>query len=466
MQPDLQPPADMSAEQATLGSILIEPGAAARAFAVVSPADFYWSVHQRVASAMEACYQRREALDLITVGAELRRRGHLDEVGGAEYLTALVGSVPTAAHVTRYAGIVAEKAVLRDIILRTEEIRAQAQANPDDVGTLLADAGQRLTDLYQQRVQRAVLQSPVQTFTADTERLWAHLQSDAPRVSSARFGVGVVDRDLGGLEAQRLVVIKADTKHGKSQLTRQLVLTSARHFQRDGSGRVAVMFILEEGYWPWHQKAIAWLSGVDSMALIIPGWGKRLLERDEGASQAIVKAEAEWAGLPLRISASLANLGQIVATCRALALEVPIGLVAIDYFQLLTGMEPEARTEEQVFNARAQKLQRLADELECPVICPSQVTVDRDSGKANTKGARAIEHNASLVVDWKRDEDGGELKDSGYMACLISRNTPSFRPQKLITDKRCGRFWDAEGHAEALAYERERSIGTDWHDNG
>ena len=115
--PDRVPPQDLDAEQATLGSMLLESEAAARAFAIIGPTDFYREAHQLVCKAMLAVNNRSEPVDLVTVSAELRRMGQLENAGGGEYLTALINKVPTAAHVQRYANIVAEKAVLRRLIV-------------------------------------------------------------------------------------------------------------------------------------------------------------------------------------------------------------------------------------------------------------------------------------------------------------------------------------------------------------
>ena len=134
------PPQDLDAEQATLGSMLVEAGATARAMSIVKEEDFYREAHRLIFKAMVDVHSRNEPVDIVTVSAELRRQGRLEAVGGGEYLTALILEVPTAAHVQRYSQIVAEKSILRQMISTGAEIQGLAYDNPEDVGAALDQA--------------------------------------------------------------------------------------------------------------------------------------------------------------------------------------------------------------------------------------------------------------------------------------------------------------------------------------
>ena len=147
-----EPPHDRTAEQATLGAMLIEPGATARAFAIVQEQDFYPQAHQTIFAAMQAVRDRGDPVDLVTVSAELRRLDQLEKCGAGEYLTACISKVPTAAHVVRYAGIVAEKSALRSAARLGEDLAKAAYENPADVGGLLDEYQARFADdLYRRR---------------------------------------------------------------------------------------------------------------------------------------------------------------------------------------------------------------------------------------------------------------------------------------------------------------------------
>ena len=152
---DKLPPQDLEAEQATLGAMLVEAGAADRVMGIVLEEDFYREAHRVIFSAIREVYDRNEPVDLLTVGAELRRRGRLEVVGGGEYLTALIAEVPTTAHVVRYATIVNEKATLRRLITAGSQIQAIAYENPEDIGEALDSAEKSIFELGQRRDARS-----------------------------------------------------------------------------------------------------------------------------------------------------------------------------------------------------------------------------------------------------------------------------------------------------------------------
>jgi replicative DNA helicase len=339
----------------------------------------------------------------------------------------------------------------------SHEIASGARKGPENVGRYLAEAAERLQALYRQRVARGTLLSPADRFEADISALYEDLSAPAGEVSSARTGIGRVDYLTGGLEAERLVVVKADTKHGKSQLVRQIALTTAQHFRDDGSGRAVLVFVLEEGERAWVRKAWAWLGQIDSVPLLKRGRWAAYLRQCQDAEQRLNAAQCEWGTLTdtLRYTDKCRDIAQIEATCRALAYERPVGLVVIDYFQLMTGGDPKLSTEEQKLTDRGNRLQMLADELPCPVLCPAQLSHDAANKRTITKGARGIEHNASLVLEWRRGlGETGEMEDWGKLACLLARNGPGFAPVTIHTDRTCGRFRDEYDHASLTAHER------------
>ena len=151
MQEEKLPPQNLEAEQATLGSMMVEPGAASRAMAIVEEKDFYREAHQIIFAAMLAVHTRNEPVDLITVNAELHRRGKAEDVGGPQYLQACMFGVPTAAHVVRYATIVAEKSVLRKIGRFGEDLIKQAYEDPPDVGAFLDEKLAAYQEIYRRR---------------------------------------------------------------------------------------------------------------------------------------------------------------------------------------------------------------------------------------------------------------------------------------------------------------------------
>ena len=173
---DRLPPQDLEAEQATLGAMLIDAEAASRAMGIVSADDFYREAHREIFSAIVAVEESGHPIDPVSVGAALRERDQLAAVGGGEYLTALMGEVPTTAHVVRYATIVHEKAVLRRLIRAGAEIQALGYDNPDDVQTALSAAEERIFRIAQERSTREYVElAPL------VKETYAHLEAMSAR---------------------------------------------------------------------------------------------------------------------------------------------------------------------------------------------------------------------------------------------------------------------------------------------
>lgn len=450
---DRVPPSDTAAEQATLGCILLETEAAERALGVVTPADFYREAHQLVATAAAACRERGEPVDLVTVSTELKRAGNLERVGGAEYLTALINKVPTAAHVMRYATIVAEKSLSRAIIARAAAVQAAAYADPEDPAGLAARTATEFQELYRQRV-RVTSQTAAEHATAawaDFEQLF--LGNQTPEL--IRTGVSDFDRRTGGMEAQRLVVIMGDTKHGKSTLARQAAIETCRKLRRVGSPKRVLAVILEEDEKLYRAKTLSYLGQLNNEALTIPGRWLQMYGADETASDRYTRANEELEALPLDLLFGVDDYDKLVGEIRQWAESCEPAMVLVDYFQLITE-ERQYKTEEQGFKRRARGLRQLADELEIPIITPSQVTYNKDLRAYQTMGARAIEHEASLVMELSRQRDKGtnELTNRGTLSCKEVRIGHSFGAVDIRTYLEVGRILSVD---DATLYETERA---------
>ena len=456
---DRLPPQDLDSEQATLGSMLLETEAADLALAIVEPADFYREAHQLIASAMQTIHQRGEPVDLTTVSAELRRRGQLEKVGGGEYLAALIQEVPTAAHVVRYATVVAECSVLRQAIREASEVQAEGYDRPEDVGAFLSRSGGRFDSLFAARVGSGP--EPVQARFEDAVQKLEDRLALPGEISAQRTGIRLLDWLTFGLGSQRFVVPKADSGVGKSTFARQIFLETARQFLRDGSGRVCLFFGLEEDAGLVQAKMFAYLGYLDSVLLTVPGRWRHLEATDEKAFNQAERQKmagmSEYAALPLYTDYAHSDIGYIEGHIRRLRRQVEIGLVVIDYFQRLTGGERGERNEEALYRHRAERLGTLANALEIPFIVPSQVTYDPNLKRYNEKGARAIKDVASMVLRFEResDKETEELLDSGFVSCEKSRGTLTFGRVHVHADMARGRIWDAKEWQEMVEAEAQ-----------
>jgi len=199
------PPQDLHAEQATLGAMLVEPGAATRALAAVSGDDFYREAHRVILEAIAVVHERDEPVDLVTISAELRRVEKLDAVGGPAYLAAIIRETPTAAHVVRYAKIVAEKAALRKLISAGAEIRAIGYSNPPDVDDAIDEAERVIFDVAQRRIERDFVEiRPIVKAAFDVMDQRYHT---GEAVTGVATGVALFDEMTAGLQRSDLIVI-------------------------------------------------------------------------------------------------------------------------------------------------------------------------------------------------------------------------------------------------------------------
>jgi len=213
---DKAPPHDLEAEQATLGAMLIEPGATARAMSIVEEGDFYPEAHRLIFRAMSTVAQRNEPVDLITVSAELRRTGHIETVGGGDYLTALIGKVPTAAHVTRYANIVAEKSLLRKLIKAGADIQGLAYEDPEDVGEVLDRAEQNIFEVAQRRISADFV--PVGPLVTETFEKLDRIFRQPGYLTGVPTGLKELDKRTAGLQNGDLIIVAGRPSMGKTSL--------------------------------------------------------------------------------------------------------------------------------------------------------------------------------------------------------------------------------------------------------
>jgi len=387
------PPQDLHAEQATLGSMLLEPEATSRVLAILDDGDFYREAHRVIYRAMQAVDRRREPVDLITVSAELRREGVQDEVGGPEYLTAIIGEVPTTAHVVRYATIVAEKSLLRKLIAAGMEIAAAAYDNPPDVRALLDQAEESMFRIGEKRISRDF--EPIGPLMSRTFDILDSTYHERSRLTGAPTGLVELDDITGGLQPGNLVIVAGRPSMGKSSLClSSFSLAASTGEDPRGVG----IFSLEMSSMQVAEQLMCSYARVD---------GHRL-RRGQAA-------EEDWG----RIASALARLPnckmfiddtpgisimEIRSKARRLKAEHNIGLLIVDYMQLVTTGDralSENRHQELALISRA--LKGMARELDLPVVACSQLSrrveqrVDRRPVLSDLAESGAIEAEADLV---------------------------------------------------------------------
>ena len=416
---DRLPPQDLNAEVAVLGAMLQESNAASRAFELLEDWCFYKSSHQHVYQAMSALFEHNEPLDVLTVGAELQRRGQLDAVGGNYYLTELVARVPSAANIEYHARIVLEKAILRRLIGVATEIANEAFEEQDRVDDILDKAEQRIFSLSERRLRRGFeFINPILHKTFDTIESY-HQRRGA--VTGVPTGFTELDEMTSGLQKSELIIVAGRPSMGKTAFC----LNMARNAAVDYNIGVGV-FSLEMANYQLALRLLCSEARVNSHAVRT---GR--LPREQFSKLALAVGKLAEAPIYIDDSAALTVM-EIRAKARRLVAEKKVGLFIVDYLQLVRGpRNVESRQIE--ISMISQSLKALAKELDVPVIALSQLSraVEQRGGDrrpilSDLRESGAIEQDADVVMFIYRPEVYDRVEFEGVSEIIIGkqRNGP------------------------------------------
>lgn len=393
------PPQDLAAEQAALGSILIEPGAALIALTLLEEQDFYPEAHRLIFRAMQAVQVRNEPVDLVTVSAELRRLDLLDRVGGAEYLTGLINTVPTAAHVARYATLVAEKSVLRKLIQAGADIQGICYDNPADIGSVMDAAEQKIFEIAQRRTVSDFV--PIGPLAAETFEKLDRLNRQPGFLTGIPTGIAELDKYTSGLQAGDLIIIAARPSMGKTSLA---ISNIALHAAVQHGKGVAI-FSLEMSKMQLAELLLCAHARVNSWALRRGVAGDRDWSNIGRALTDLPKAPIfidDTPGIPIL---------ELRSKARRLKSQHDIDLIIVDYMQLASaGMGYTGDNRHQEISLIARSLKSLARELNVPVVSLSQLSrrVEQREDKrpilSDLAESGSIEAEADLVCFLYRED--------------------------------------------------------------
>lgn len=357
--PEKMIPHDGEAEEAVLGSLLIDPDALYRVASFLRPEDFYIQKNGWIYEAILALHDRREPVDLVTLRNELEARGLLEEVGGVAYLARLIDTVPTAIHVEAYGRIVEEAAIRRRLINAASDIAQLAYQEGQEIGEVLDRAEQSLFAISQRRITRDLvpIQEVVRPFYDRIEYLYAH-QGEPLGVPT-----GFIDLDklLGGLQKSDLIIVAARPGVGKTSLCLSIARNAAR------LGKHVAIFSLEMSAEQVVQRLISAETGIDAQRL-------RLGQLREEEWPLLVQATGVLSELPIFIDDTPAlSALQLRTKARRIHAEYSLDLVVVDYLQLMTSdVRVENRVQEVSYISRM--LKSLARELDVPVLAVSQLS--------------------------------------------------------------------------------------------
>lgn len=393
------PPQDIESEVALLGSLLIDKEAIIRVADLIEPEDFYKDTHQIIFRAMFDVWEAHNPIDILSVANRLKELKKLKDIGGRSYLATLAQSVPTASHVDNYAQIVHKKSVLRKVITTSGEIARMAYAEEKDAIKVLDQAEQKLFGVGQKFLRQNFV-SIKDTLARAFERL-DELMSGSRKLRGVPTGFKSLDNVLAGLQPAELVIIAARPSIGKSAIT----LDMARHAAVEHKVPVGI-FSLEMSKDQVSDRLVCAEAGVNL-------WKVRtgnLSKKDDGEFQRLNKAFGKLSEAPIYIDDTpITGVAEIRAKARRLKSEHGLGLLIIDYLQLMEGSgSKENRTQEVAGISRA--LKGIGRELDIPVIAVSQLS-------------RAPEARTPAIPKLSDLRESGSLEQDADVVMFLYRKT-------------------------------------------
>ena len=391
------PPNDIEAEQAVLGSMLVDKDAVFEAMEVLKEDDFYREDHKSIYSAISTLCSRGEPIDIITVKSELELQGKLEKIGGVEYLVDLPEKVPTIANIQKYVKIVEEKSILRNLIKASNEITTMGYEQTEEVETIMEQAEKKIFDLMQKKNQKGytLLKDVLIGTFSELEQLYNQKES----ITGVPTGFIDLDRITAGLHKSDLVLVAARPAKGKSAFANSIAVNAALNHNVP-----VVIFNLEMSKEQVGSRILCSEAMVESNKVRTGS-----LSEEEWVKLATAVAPLSEAPIYIDDTAGI-SVAEIRAKCRKLKLEKNIGLVVIDYLQLIQASGKKNLNREQEISEISRALKILAKELEVPVIALSQLSrapeqrTDHRPMLSDLRESGAIEQDADIVMFLYRDD--------------------------------------------------------------
>jgi replicative DNA helicase len=391
------PPQSIEAEQAVLGAIFLDPSALTLASEILIPEDFYRASHQKIFHAMLRVADKGEPVDLVTVTAELADTQQLEEVGGVSYLSELADAVPTAANVEYYARIVEEKSVLRRLIRTATSIAQDGYTREDEVDVLLDEAEKKIMEISQRKHSGAF--KNIKDILVQTYDNIEMLHNRKGEVTGIPTGFTELDRMTSGFQRSDFIIVAARPSVGKTAFA----LNIAQNVATKTNENVAI-FSLEMSAQQLVMRMLCAEGNINAQNLRTG----RLTPEDWG-KLTMAMGSLSNAGIYIDDTPSI-RVSDIRAKCRRLKQESGLGMVVIDYLQLIQGSGRNRENRQQEVSEISRSLKALARELEVPVIALSQLSrsveqrQDKRPMMSDIRESGSIEQDADIVAFLYRDD--------------------------------------------------------------
>lgn len=407
------PPNDIEAEQAVLGSMLTDKDAVISAIELLKPEDFYREDNKIIYTAILSLYNRAEPIDIITLKSELTSMGKFDNIGGLEYLVELPEKVPTTANVDKYIKIVEEKAILRNLIKTANEIITLGYDPTEEVENIMDNAEKKIFDIMQSKNQKGY--TPIKDILVETFAQIEQLYNQKQHITGVPTGFADLDYKTSGLHGSDLVLVAARPAMGKSAFALNIATNAAVR------AKVPVaIFSLEMSKEQMVNRILCSEAMVDSNKVRT---GK--LDEQDWTKLASALGPLSEADIFIDDTPGISVM-EIRAKCRKLKLEKGLGLVVIDYLQLITASNNKrGGSREQEIAEISRSLKILAKELDIPVIALSQLSrapeqrPDHRPMLSDLRESGSIEQDADKVIFLYRDDYYNEDSEKKNIAEVI-----------------------------------------------
>ena len=429
------PPQNIEAEQSVLGALMLDNNSIINVADILKADDFYKPAHGKIYETILKLYDKREPIDIVSVSEKLQTDDGLKEIGGKTYLSQLMESVPTAAHADHYAQIIKEKKILRDLIKTSAEITENAVNSPEDVETILDDIEQKIFSISQHSIRHKFISLGDQLKGA-FERI-EKLNNGEGRLRGVSSGFDELDQKLSGFQQSDLIVLGARPSLGKTTLA----LDIAR-FAATRENRPVGIFSLEMA----REQIVDRLIAAEAQ---VPLWGLRTGRLKEEDFENIQHALDRLSKTPIYIEDTTdQTILQMRATARRLQAEHGLGLIIVDYLQLIRPRNNNDSMVQQVTEF-SRGLKSMARELKVPVLAVSQLSreVDKRDNKrprlSDLRESGAIEQDADVVLFiYRKDKNNinpsAEEENTAEIIIAKHRNGPTGMVKlKFDDDKIC-----------------------------
>lgn len=385
------PPQNLDAEKSLLGAVLIDEETLADIAEHVAPKDFYDKRHAAIFGGMMRLYERHKPVDLLTLTDELKKKDELDAIGGSAYLTELTNYVPTAAHAESYAEIVSQKAVRRRLIKASAEISEMGFNEETTTQELLQQAEAELFGVSDQSLKQDLVS--IEEILTDSFDRMEELHRNKGALRGVRTGWRDLDNMTAGLQRSDLIILAARPAMGKTTLVTNLAYNVATVAKQS-----VLFFSLEMSKEQLVDRMLADASGVDA-------WNIRTGNLSDEDFSKLSEAMGEMAEAPIYLDDTPGlTVLEMRTKARRAAHDTPLGLIIIDYLQLMQGSGKDNGNRVQEVSEISRGLKLIARELNVPVIALSQLSrsVENRSPQipqlADLRESGSIEQDADIVM--------------------------------------------------------------------